>query len=195
MGSDGRKIRLGGQPRGGFQTEPLPARRVTLGKPDSVKADAAQATRPVFLAREKRGGGPVPLPASGPTLAKFFRRIRRAGLALVEAVRGEGDAKPSQQRHPVRSRLSPRREHRACRCRSLPPRIRCGKPGGANRSHDILRNLFDYAIAWGQRPEAADNPGKGNVRHRRPPRGRLLGAENLAKFGAVPRLRESGTLQ
>ena len=50
------------------------------------------------------------------------------------------------------------------------------KPGGANRSHEILRNMFDYAIAWGHRSEAAGNPCKGIVRYRRPPRGRLLGA-------------------
>ena len=47
------------------------ARRVTLGKPDAVKADAARAAALAFLASEKGGGSPVPLPASGPTLAKF----------------------------------------------------------------------------------------------------------------------------
>ena len=50
------------------------------------------------------------------------------------------------------------------------------KPGGTNRSHDVLRTLFDCAIAWGHRAEAAGNPCKGVVRYRRPPRGRLLGA-------------------
>ena len=64
------------------------------------------------------------------------------------------------------------------------------KPGGANRSHDILRNMFDCAIAWGHRPEAAGNPCKGIVRYRRPPRGRLLGADDLARLGAVLRQRE-----
>ena len=57
--------------------------------------------------------------------------------------------------------------------------------GGANLSHDILRNMFDCAIAWGHRPEAAGNPCTGIVRYRRPPRGRLL--------GAVLRLREEIT--
>ena len=65
------------------------------------------------------------------------------------------------------------------------------KPGGANRSHEILRNMFDCAIAWGHRPEAAGNPCKGIVRYRRPPRGRLLGADDLAKLGAVLRQREA----
>ena len=65
------------------------------------------------------------------------------------------------------------------------------KPGGANRSHDILHNMFDCAIAWGHRPEAAGNPCTGIVRYRRPPRGRLLGADDLAKLGAVLRQREA----
>ncbi len=64
------------------------------------------------------------------------------------------------------------------------------KPGGANRSHDILRNMFDWASAWGHRPEAAGNPRKGIVRYRRPPRGQLLGADDLARLGAVLRQRE-----
>ena len=64
------------------------------------------------------------------------------------------------------------------------------KSGGANRSHEILRNMFDCAIAWGHRPEAAGNPCTGIVRYRRPPRGRLLGADDLARLGAILRLRE-----
>ncbi len=58
------------------------------------------------------------------------------------------------------------------------------KPGGANRSHEILRNIFDCAMARGHRSEAAGNPCKGIVRYRRPPRGRLLGRDDLAKVGA-----------
>ena len=64
------------------------------------------------------------------------------------------------------------------------------KPGGANRSHDILRNMFDCAISWGHRPEDAGNPCTGIVRYRRPARGRLLGAEDLAKLGATLRRLE-----
>ena len=37
-------------------------RRVTLGKPEAVKADDARAAALAFLAREKRGGSPVPFP-------------------------------------------------------------------------------------------------------------------------------------
>ena len=65
------------------------------------------------------------------------------------------------------------------------------KPVGANRSHDILRNMFDCAFAWGHRPEAAGNPCIGIVRYRRPPRGRLLGADDLAKLGAALRRLET----
>ena len=62
------------------------------------------------------------------------------------------------------------------------------KPGGANRSHDILRNMLDcaIAIAWvHRRSEAAGNPCAGIVRYRRPPRGRLFGADDLTKLGAT----------
>ena len=38
------------------------------------------------------------------------------------------------------------------------------------------------------------NPCKGIVRYRRPPRGRLLGAEDLAKLGAILRQREGEKL-
>ena len=50
--------------------------------------------------------------------------------------------------------------------------------------------MFACAIAWGHRPEAAGNPFKGIVRYRRLPRGRLLGADDLARLGAVLRRRE-----
>ena len=59
--------------------------------------------------------------------------------------------------------------------------------GGAHRCHDILRNMFHCAIAWGNRPEAGENPCSGIARYRRPRRGRLLGADDPAKLGAVLR--------
>ena len=65
------------------------------------------------------------------------------------------------------------------------------KPGGANRSREILRNVFHCAIVWGHRPQAAGNPCTGIVRYRRPRRGRLLGADGLAKLGAVLRCLET----
>ena len=50
--------------------------------------------------------------------------------------------------------------------------------------------MFDCAITWGHPPEAAGNPCKGIVRYRRLPRGRLLGADDLAKLGAILRQRQ-----
>ena len=50
--------------------------------------------------------------------------------------------------------------------------------------------MFDCAIAWGHRPETAGNPCTGIVHYRRPPRGRLLGADDLAKLGATLRRLE-----
>ena len=50
--------------------------------------------------------------------------------------------------------------------------------------------MFDCAIARGNRPEANGSLCTGIVRYRRPPRGRLLGAGDLVKLGAVLRQRE-----
>ena len=49
------------------------------------------------------------------------------------------------------------------------------KPGDANRSHDLLRNMFDCLTAWDQRLEAAGKPCIGIVGDRFASRGRLLG--------------------
>ena len=173
-----------------FRRDATP-RRVTLGKPGAVKADQARAAALAFLAREKGGGSPVPLPASGPTLTKF------AG-EYVE--RRSPSWKPSTVKASMsylNSAILPALGHlrvgsvvRADIARFFHEYGR-RKPGGANRSHDILRNMFDCAIAWGHRPEAAGNPCIGIVRYRRPPRGRLLGADDLAKLGAVLRQREA----
>ncbi len=165
-------------------------RRVTLGKSDAETADRARAAALAFLAREKGGGIPVPLPASGPTLAKFTAEY-------VE--RRSPSWKPSTVKATLsylNSAILPAIGHlrvgsvvRADIARFFHEHGR-RKPGGANRIHDILRSLFDCAIAWGHRPEAAGNPCKGIVRYRRPPRGRLIGADDLAKLGAVLRRRE-----
>ena len=165
-------------------------RRVTLGKPDAVKADQARAATLAFLAREKGGVSPVPLPASGPTLTKFAaeyveRRsaswksstvkttLRYLNSAVLPAL---GHLRVDSVVRADIARFFHEYGHR--------------KPGGANRSHDILRNMFDCAIAWGHRLEAARNPCKGIVRYRRPPRGRLLSADDLAPLGAVLRQRK-----
>ena len=51
--------------------------------------------------------------------------------------------------------------------------------------------MFARAIDWGHRPETAGNPCAGIGRFRRPPRGRLLGVDDLAKLGATLRRLES----
>ena len=165
-------------------------RRVTLGKPEAVKADQARAAALAFLAREKGGGNPVPLPASGPTLTKF---------AAEYVERCSPSWKPSTVKTTLsylNSAILPALGHlrvgsvvRADIARFFHEYGR-RKPGGANRSHDIPRNMFDCAMAWGHRSEAAGNPCKGIVRYRLPPRGRLLGADDLAKLGAVLRMHE-----
>ncbi len=173
-----------------FRRDSTP-RRVTLGKPDAVKADQARAAALAFLAREKGGGSPVPLPASGPTLTKFAAEYveRRSPAWKPSTVKAtlsylNGAILPAIGHLRVGSVV------RADIARFFHEYGR-RKPGGANRSHDILRNMFDCAIAWGHRPEAAGNPCKGIVRYRRPPRGRLLGADDLAKLGTMLRQREA----
>ena len=165
-------------------------RRVTLGKPGAAKADQARAAALAFLAREKGGGSPVPLPASGPPLTKFAAEYveRRAPSWKPSTVK----ATLSYLNSAILPALGHLRVGAIARADVARFFHEYGrrKPGGANRSHDILRNMFDCAIAWGHRPEAAGNPCTGIVRYRRPPRGRLLGADDLAKLGAVLRLRE-----
>ena len=100
----------------------------------------------------------MPLPASGATLTKF---------AAENVQRRSPSWKPS----PIKTTMS------YLKSAILPalghvhvgPVVRADiarffhkygrrKPGGANRSHEILRSMFDCAIAWGHRPEAAGNP-------------------------------------
>ena len=112
--------------------------------------------------------------------------------AHVEAVHGEGDNEQPQRRHPARNRPSPRWLDVAGRYARFFHEYGHRKPGGANRSHDILRNMFDCTIAWGHRPKAAGNPCTGVFRYRRPPCGRLLEADELARLGAAVRALLSG---
>lgn len=55
-------------------------------------------------------------------------------------------------------------------------------PGGANRALAILRDLINRAVEWGALPPTHPNPCKGIKRHRRPPRGRLLNPEAIARL-------------
>ncbi|MYA60481.1 MAG: tyrosine-type recombinase/integrase [Chloroflexi bacterium] len=165
-------------------------RRVTIGKPEAVKASEARTAALVFLAREKGNDALPPVPASGPTLAKFAAKYveRRSPSWKPSTV----DATVSYLNSAILPALGHLRIGSIVRADIARFFHEYGrrKPGGANRSHDILRNLFDCAISWGHRPEAAGNPCKGIVRYRRPPRGRLLGADDLARLGSALRERE-----
>lgn len=162
-------------------------RRVTLGPVGTLTVERARAAALALLAREKGGGQPVPIPSSGPTLLRF---------ALEYLERRSPAWKPNTRRV-VQTYL---------RCSILPALggVRVGaatradvarwfhaygrrRPGGANRCHAILRDMFARAVDWGHRPEAAGNPCHGIVRYRRQPRGRLLGAGDLANLGATLR--------
>ena len=124
----------------------------------------------------------MPLPAPGPTLTKFAAEYleRRSSSGKPSTVK----ATLSYLNTAILSALGHLRVGSVVRADIARFFHEYGrrKPGGANRSHEILRNMFDCAIAWGHRLEAAGNPCKGIVRYRRPPRGRLL--------VAVLRLRE-----
>ena len=162
-------------------------RRVTLGPIGTLTAERARAAALALLAREKGGGQPVPVPPSGPTLARF---------ALEYLERRSPAWKPNTRRMVetyLRSSILPAlgsvRVDAAARTDVARWFHAYGRrhPGGANRCHAILRDMFARAADWGHRPEAAGNPCHGIVRYRRPPRGRLLGAEDLAKLGATLR--------
>ena len=132
----------------------------------------------------------MPLPASGPALTKFAAEYveRRSPSWKPSTVKATLSYLNSAIL-PALGQLRVGAVVRADIARFIHEYGR-RKPGGANRSHEILRNMLDCAIAWGHRPEAAGNPCKGIVRYPRPSRGRLLGADDLAKLGAVLRLRE-----
>ena len=97
----------------------------------------------------------MPLPASGPTLTKFAaeyveRRSPSWKPSTVKATLSylNGAILPALGHLRVGSVV------RADIARFFHEYGR-RKPGGANRSHEILRNMFDCAIAWGHRPETA----------------------------------------
>ena len=167
-------------------------RRVTLGKPGTVKADRARAAALALVAREG-GGKPLPPPPSGPTLRAFAAeyverrspRWKRSTTASIMSYLNSAIL-PSIGHLHVGSvvRVDVARFFHGYGSR---------QPGGANRCHQILRNMFNCAVAWGHRAEAAGNPCHGIARYRRPPRGRLLGADDLAKLGTALRRLETGS--
>ena len=171
-----------------FRPDGMP-RRVTLGKPDVVKADHAWTAALAFLAREKGGDDPLPLPASGPTLARFAveyveRRSPSWKPSTVKATLGY----PNSAILPALGHLSAGSVVRAHIVRFFYQYAR-RKSDRANRSHEILRNMFDCAIVWGHRPEPSGNPCKGMVRCHRPLVGAVLRQREGEKPGCVAAVR------
>ena len=162
-------------------------RRVTLGKVGMMNADQARAAALTLLAREKSGGRSIPPPASGPTLARFAAEyVERRSPAWKPSTLKATMSYLHQSILPALGTLRVDAVTRADVARWFHEYGR-GTPGGANRAHDILRDMFSRAIAWGHRPEAAGNPCAGITRYRRPPRGRLLGEDDLSRLGAALR--------
>ena len=119
-------------------------------------------------------GVPAPLPASGLALTKFASEyIERRSPSWKSSTEKATKSYFNSAILPALGQLRVGSVLRADIARFFQEYGR-RKPGSANRSHDILRNMFDRAIEWDDRPEAAGNPCKGVVRYRRPPRG-LLG--------------------
>lgn len=165
-------------------------RRVTLGPVGSLTAEQARAAAFGFLAHGKGGGLPVPATPSGPTLARFtLEYLARRSRAWKPSTRETVEAYLRCSILPVLGSLRIDGVTRADVARWFYAYGR-GRPGGANRSHEILRDMFSRAVDWGYRPEAAGNPCNGIERYRRPPRGRLLGARDLARLGAALRRLE-----
>ena len=161
--------------------------RVTLGKVGTLTADQARAAALALLAREKGGGRSIPPPASGPTLRRFTTEyVERRSPAWKPSTY---KATMSYLRQSILPALGTLRVDAVTRADVARWFHEYGRrtPGGANRAHDILRDMFSRAIAWGHRPEAAGNPCAGITRYRRPPRGRLLGEDDLSRLGAVLR--------
>ena len=167
------------------------SRRTTLGSTATLTAVAARAAALAILAREQ-GGGPLtaPPPAAGPTLARFAAEyLERRAPAWTPSGRTAVRVYLRSAILPAVGQLRVDAATRADLARWLHTYGR-RRPGGANRCHDILRAMFTCAIDWGYRPAAAGNPCWGIHRFRRPPRGRLLGADDLQRLGAALRTCE-----
>ena len=170
-----------------FRRDGNKPRRVTLGKVGTITTDQARAAALALLAREKAGGRFLPPPASGPTLARFAAEyVERRSPSWKPSTHA---ATMSYLHHSILPALGALRVDAVTRADVARWFYEYGRerPGGANRAHDILRDMFARTIAWGHRSEAAGNPCAGITRYRRPPRGRLLGEDDLARLGAVLR--------
>ena len=165
-------------------------RRITLGSPDAVTAAAARRAALAMLARESGTGAGVPTPVSGLTLARFAAEyLERRTPSWTLSGRASVQTYLQSAILPALGRCRVDAVTRVELTRWLHAYGR-RRPGGANRCHDILRAMFACAIDWGYRPAEAGNPCWGITRFRRPPRGRLIGAEDLAKLGAALRACE-----
>ena len=152
-----------------------------------MTADQARAAALALLAREKAGGRSLPPPASGPTLARFATEyVERRSPSWKPSTH---KATMSYLHHAILPALAAFHVDAVTRADVARWFYEYGReqPAGANRAHDILRDMFARAIAWGHRPEAAGNPCTGITRYRRPSRGRLLGEDDLSRLGAVLR--------
>lgn len=167
-------------------------RRVTLGKPGALTANDARTLALTVLAREK-GGGKVPLPPPcGPRLERFAAEyMERRSPAWKPSTRKSVASYLGSTILPALGGLRVDAVTSVDVARFIYTYGRT-KPGGANRCHEILRAMFNCAVSWGYRTEAAGNPCAGIARYRRPPRGQLLGVEALERLGAALRRLEDG---
>ena len=163
------------------------SRRVTLGRAGTLTAERARAAALTSLAREQGGDRPVPVPPSGPTLARLAAEyMERRSPAWKPSTRAAVTSYLNSAILPALGHLRVDAVTRADIARWF-HHYGQRRPGGANRCHEILRSMFARAVDWGHRPESAGNPCAGITRFRRPPRGRLLGAGDLARLGATLR--------
>ena len=133
-------------------------RRVTLGQVGTMAAGQARSAALALLAREKAGGRSLPPPASGPTLARFATEyVERRSPSWKPSTHA---ATKSYLRHAILPALGALRVDAVTRAAVARWFHEYGRrrPGGANRAHAILRDMFARAITWGHRPEAAGNP-------------------------------------
>ena len=162
-------------------------RRATLGRVGTLTAGHARAAALAFLAREQGGDLPVPVPPSGPTLARLAAEyMERCSPTWKPSTRAAVTSYLNSAILPAIGHLRVDAVKRADIARWF-HHYGQRRPGGANVGHSILRTMFARAIDWGHRPESAGNPCAGIARFRRPPRGRLLGAGDLARLGATLR--------
>ena len=144
-------------------------RRVTLGQVGAVTANQARAAALALLAREKGGARPIPPPASGPTLARFaVEYVERRSPAWKPSTHA---STMSYLRHAILPALGALRVDTVTRADVARWFHEYGRerPGGANRAHDILRDMFARASpgAIAPRPQATPVPASCAIAARR----------------------------